>query len=181
MSRSKISIPARRVPQIQRPSVGPRDLVVMVSELAQPQAGAARQWPLIASTACSCCPRCMGSVAGPLLGWLSRPLIGGSPVTRARWCVWMHLSPLPKATLPFAAPEWPPYEAQSRSHMGAEDASVLRPGIHVSMPPLISPRLSPHSVPFSRPSLLVLPRPMSRTCPWHPRRRRELPHQPEPS
>jgi hypothetical protein len=63
-----------------------------------------------------------------------------------------------------------PVRSQSRSHM------VLRPDR-----PLISRPLppSPHSVPFSHPSL-VLPRPMSRTCPWHPRRS-EFPHPPEPS
>ena len=170
MSRSKIIIPARRVPQIQRLSGFGHDGVGTWRMPAQPQAGAARKWLLIVSTACSCCRCCMGSVVGTLLGWVSQPLIGGSRVTRARWCVWMHLSPLLKAALPFAAPEWPQYEASP------EATWLLRPDR-----PLISPRLSPspHNVPFSHPSL-VLPRPMSRTCPWHPRRS-ELPHRPDPS
>lgn len=171
MSRSKITIPARRVPQIQRPSVGPRDLVMMVPELAQPQAGAARQWPLIASTACSCCLRCMGSVAGTLLGWLSRPLIGGSPLHEpdgASGCISALFSKR-RSHLPL--PNGP------RTKPSPEATWCFAP-TSMSMPPLISPRLSPHSVPFSHP---LSPRPMSRTCSWHPRRRRELPHQPEPS
>lgn len=177
MSRSKITIPARRVPQIQRPSVGPSgfggDGVGTGSAPGRSRSPVAayREHRLLV----------LPALHG-IGGWdAARVAVPAShrrfAVTRARWCVWMHLSPLLKATLPFAAPEWPPYEAQSRSHM-VQRVPGASPRHPCPCRPLISPRLSPHSVPFSHP---LSPRPMSRTCSWHPRRRRELPHQPEPS